>query len=173
MAIRSITCGNCGAGVAAEVIYSIDVYGGTIVWLQCPGCLDGSVKTLSGAIYPVAPTGRTVANLPPEVAQAWREARTAHAVAAYTASEIMCRKILMHLAVDVAQSPVGGTFKQYVEALDTAGYISAGLRPAVEKIKDRGNAANHDLPASNEEGSRSTLKITEHLLAGIYEIPGL
>ena len=41
------------------------------------------------------------------------------------------------------------------------------------KVKDRGNTANHDLPASSEEDSLVTLKITEHLLRGIYEIPAL
>lgn len=85
----------------------------------------------------------------------------------------MCRKILMHLAVDVAKSKAGGTFKSYVEDLDKAGYVGPALKPSVEKVKDRGNAANHDLPASTEADSLVTLKITEYLLRGIYEIPGL
>lgn len=69
------------------------------------------------------------------------------------------------------ESTAGGTFKDYIAALDMAGYVSVGLRPAVEKIKDRGNAANHDLPASSEADSLVTLKITEPLLRGIYETP--
>lgn len=85
----------------------------------------------------------------------------------------MCRKILMHLAVDVAKSKDGATFKQYVEDLDKAGYVPPGLRPSIEKVKDRGNAANHELPASTEADSLVTLKITEHLLRGVYEIPAL
>jgi hypothetical protein len=86
---------------------------------------------------------------------------------------MMCRKILMHLAVDVAKSKTGGTFKGYIEDLDKAGYVGPRLKPSVEKIKDRGNTANHDLPASTEADSLVTLRITEHLLRGIYEIPGL
>lgn len=85
----------------------------------------------------------------------------------------MCRKILMHLAVDVAGSDAGGTFKSYIEDLDKAGFVSPGFRPSIEKVKDRGNAANHELPASTEADSLVTLKITEYLLRGIYEIPGL
>lgn len=38
------------------------------------------------------------------VGLAWDEARRAHAAAAYTAAEIMCRKILMHIAVDKADA---------------------------------------------------------------------
>jgi hypothetical protein len=45
--------------------------------------------------------------LPPEIEMAWNEARNAYSVAAFTASEMMCRKILMHIAVDVAGAPCG------------------------------------------------------------------
>lgn len=141
--------------------------------MRCPACFDGSVRTMTGSVWPVGPAGGSVANLPADVAKAWQEARTTHAVAAYTASEIMCRKILMHLAVDVANAKSGDTFKGYIDALDKAGHISAALKPAVEKVKDRGNAANHELPPSTEADSLVTLRITEHMLRGIYEIPAL
>lgn len=170
MATFSIKCGNCGEGVAAAIVAQ---HGGGVLWLLCPSCENGSVRVNSGAVWPVAPAGGSVASLPDDVAQAWREARSAHAVAAYTASEMMCRKILMHLAVDVAGSAPGGTFKGYIEHLDEAGYISTGLKPAIEQIKDRGNGANHQLPASTEAESLVTLQITEHLLRSTYEIPGL
>lgn len=165
----SITCGNCERPVSATVMAAE----GQVKWLKCPACGDGAVVTMSGTAYPAAPAGGPVDHLPADVAQAWREARTAHAVAAYTASEIMCRKILMHMAVDAAGSIPGDTFKNYIEHLDKAGYIHPGLRPSVEKIKDRGNAANHELPPSTEADSLATLKITEHMLKGIYEIPSL
>lgn len=168
----SIFCGNCSQGVGAELMAG-DLQPGHVAWLRCPSCGDGSVRIKNGAVYPVAHAGGTVTGLPPDVAQAWREARAAHAVAAYTASEIMCRKILMHLAVDVAESAEGGTFKSYVEDLDKTGYISAGVKAAAEKVKNRGNAANHELPASTEADSLMTLRITEHLLRGIYEFSSL
>ncbi len=124
-------------------------------------------------MYPVAPAGSTIAKLPDDVAQAWREARTAHAVAAYTASEVMCRKILMHVAVGVAGSAAGKKFVQYVDDLESGGYITAGLKPVVDRVRLRGNGAAHELPASTEDDSLVTLRITEHLLRGVYELPGL
>jgi hypothetical protein len=166
----SIRCGNCGEGVAAVEVAQYR-WGNTALftrWLQCPGCNEGSVKLKDGSVYPTAPAGGNVRNLPPDVEQAWREARTAHAVAAYTASEIMCRKILMHLAVDVAGAKPGKTFAEYVDALDSAGYISTGLKPTVDTIRQRGNGANHELPASTETDSLTTLGITEHLLTSVY-----
>lgn len=170
---KSITCGNCGERVAATILALRGAEPSSTEWLQCPVCQEGSVVVSTGAVYPVAPAGGTVPNLPDDVAQAWREARTAHAVAAYTASEIMCRKILMHVAVDVASSQAGKNFVQYIDDLVTAGYVTTGLKPVVDRVRQRGNGANHELPASTEDDSLTTLKITEHLLRGLYEIPNL
>jgi hypothetical protein len=86
---------------------------------------------------------------------------------------MMCRKILMHLAVDVAKSDVGKSFVQYVGDLEATGYIVKGLAPVVDQVRHRGNVANHELPASTEQDSLVTLQITEHLLRAIYELPGL
>lgn len=126
-----------------------------------------------GVVYPSAPAGRAVDGLPDEVVQAWREARTAHAVAAYTASEVMCRKILMYVAVDKANSKAGKSFESYVDDLNSAGLFAANVQAPVDKIRKRGNVANHRLPPSTEDDSLATLGITEHLLRGVYEIPTL
>lgn len=169
MATLNIRCAGCELFVAAELVAS----GGGVHWLKCPSCGDGSVSTRAEAVYPAVPAGASVKGVPKDVEHAWREARTSHAVAAYTASEIMCRKILMHLAVDVANAQTGKKFVQYVDDLDAAGYITKGLKPVVDKIRARGNIANHDLPASTEADSLTTIAITEHLLRSIYELPGL
>jgi hypothetical protein len=169
----SIKCGNCQEWGAAEVRASDeDSHFGTILWLQCPACSEGSVRLRNGAVYPSAPAGGNVRNLPADVQQAWQEARVAHAVAAYTAAEIMCRKILMHLAVDVAEAAAGETFASYVDALDSKGYITTGMKPTVDTIRQRGNVANHELPASTEHDSLTTLGVTEHLLNSVYAFAG-
>ena len=113
----------------------------------------------NGTVYPSTPAGRSVDRLPSDVKQAWQEVRMAHAVAAYTASEMMCRKILMHLAVGEAGSAPGKKFVQYVEDLEKGGFVTTNLKPVVVLVKDRGNAANHELPASTEEDSLRTLTI--------------
>jgi hypothetical protein len=77
---------------------------------------------------------------------------------------------LMHVAVDKAGSKPGESFVQYVDELEEAGLIITGLRPVVNQIKNRGNTANHKLPSSDEAASRMTLKITEHLVQGAYEL---
>ncbi len=162
---QSITCGSCGRAIAANVLHAED----TTVWMRCPACKAGSVRNLT-TVSPPAPAGEHVNGLPEDVAQAWREARTTHAVAAYTASEMMCRKILMHVAVGKAGSKAGQNFTDYVGDLCKKGYVPAGLDHVVDKIRARGNGATHDLPASTEDESRATLMITQHLLKGVYEL---
>jgi hypothetical protein len=167
-----ITCGSCSLGVAANIVSTAPDGSGT-AWLQCPNCREGSVRTRYGQVFPIAPAGRLIAGLPIDVETAWREARISHAVGAYTASEIMCRKILMHVAVDVAASPHGRSFLEYVEDLSSAGYIMKGLKDTVDLIRKRGNVANHELIATSEKESLVTLVITEHLLEGIYELANI
>jgi hypothetical protein len=80
----------------------------------------------------------------PEVEQAWREGRAAHAVAAYTAAEMVFRKILMHVAMDKAAPDPGKGFIEYVNDLQSGGYITTGLKDVVDQIRTRGNTANHE-----------------------------
>jgi hypothetical protein len=112
-------------------------------------------------------------NVPPEVGGAWDEARSSYSAGAYTACEIMCRKILMHLAVDVANSKEGKNFVQYINDLDAEGYIVKGLKVVIDQIRSRGNIANHELPASSQDQADQTMKIVEYLLHTIYELPGM
>jgi len=110
-----ITCGTCGRGIAAEVVFadgynpaslaaSKDFPKQQLLWLKCSSCGSGSVRNPDGAVYPSAPAGRNISGLPADVESAWREGRVAHNVAAYTAAEMMFRKILMHVAVDKANA---------------------------------------------------------------------
>jgi Domain of unknown function (DUF4145) len=188
-----ITCGHCSHHVGAEIVFiqgvrppdltapgfRADQYQRQTLWLRCPACGEGSVRTATGpsggpgVVIPGALPSSTVSNLPSDVAAAWTEARRSHATGAYTAAEIMCRKILMHLAVDMSGSAPGKSFVQYIDDLEAGNYIMAGLKPVVDQIRSRGNKANHELPASTQQESISTMTITQHLLSGIYELPTL
>ena len=189
--VFTITCGHCGHDVGAEVVFiegideailtsdGFQVPHNMTMWLRCPRCFRGSVRTPSlpggrgGVVFPGPLPSLDVSNLPADVATAWAEARKAHSVGAYTAAEIMCRKILMHLAVGVAGSAPGKPFVAYIDDLEAKNYIMAGLKPVVDQIRSRGNKANHELPASTEQESITTMTITHHLMSGIYELPAL
>jgi hypothetical protein len=185
MTTLPITCGHCGRAVGAEIVYDSvmwgNVSGSTYVpqpsaslWLRCPHCGEGSVRTRnSGVIYPVPRPGRTLEHLPAEMVWAWEEARSAYSVGAYTAAEMMCRKILMHVAEDKGLAEVGSSFVSCMDALHAAGFITKGLEAVVDQVRGRGNLANRHLPPSSEQESHVTLMITQHLMEAVYELPGI
>ena len=183
MTTYSIDCASCGRFVAAEIVAGLDprasnedaLYLGdsNTYWLRCPVCSEGSVKVRHGGVFPVASPTRPIHGTPADVAVAWEEAGLSFAAGAYTGSEMLCRKILMHVAVDRAGSESGKNFTDYVDDLESAGLLTTGLKPVVDLVRQRGNTANHHLAATTRDEAAQTMRITEHLLRGIYELPGL
>jgi hypothetical protein len=164
------TCGHCGNQVSGVVLaYVGRSQGDAIRWLQCSVCHDASVLTDSGAIYPGIPFGPLLEGLPTEVEAAYNEARRAFSVAAYTAAEMLCRKILMHIAVDKGAKE-GLTFAAYIDYLETAGYVTPPMRDWVKLIKDHGNEVNHKLTSPEQSRAEGTLFFTAQLLRSVYEM---
>lgn len=83
----------------------------------------------------------------------------------------MCRKILMHVAVDKAEAEGNRNFAYYVDQLEAKGFITTGLKPKIDEIRLRGNEATHELPASTDQIADRTLGVTRHLLVSVYELP--
>lgn len=168
----AFTCGHCYVSVRADVAIGRGLAGHCAL-LICPNCNEGSVRLTDGSVLPHPRAVRPISQLPPDVDQAWIEACSAFGVAAWTAAEMMCRKILMHIAVDVANSKQGTSFVTYLNDLESTGYIAPALRSKISGIKDRGNSANHELNASSSADAGTTLAVTEHLLRTVYEVPNL
>lgn len=160
-------CGWCGDRVAAKPTSE----GGLSKTYLCPRCARYTVVAEDDRVAPPEREFASVLHMPADVATAWGEACLSFGASAFTAAEIMCRKILMHIAVDQAGSKKGKTFKEYIEELDSAGFIQVNLKNRVTEIKDRGNIANHELPASTKDEAKKTMAVTRHLLLGIYELP--
>jgi len=183
MATYSIDCASCGRFVAADIVCGLEprasnedalyLSDNNTYWLRCPVCAEGSVKVKHGGVFPVASPARPIRGIPDDVAAAWEEAGLSIAAGAYTGSEMLCRKILMHVAVERANSKSGKNFTEYVDDLESAGLLTTGLKPVVDLVRRRGNTANHDLASTKPEEAAQTMRITEHLLRGIYELPGL
>lgn len=139
-------------------------------WMMCSVCGEGTVVTRQARVqYPAPLGGVEISGLPEDVDGAYHEARRAFSVGAFTACELVCRKILMHVAVDKGDKP-GRRFVQYVNYLAEAGYVTPPMGPWVKLIKDHGNEATHDLPAVSAERAEGTLMFTAELLRLVYEM---
>ena len=74
----------------------------------------------------------------------YNEARDSLTVNAFTGAVMLCRKILMNVAVAKA-APKGQQFAFYGDWLLQEGYAPKGSEGWVKYIKDRGNEANHEM----------------------------
>ncbi len=166
----SYTCGYCGHEVTGYVLASgIDRMSHRILWLQCPNCRRGSVRDGPSGVVPGVPFGPSIEGLPDEVLRAYEEARKCLSVQANTAAEGMCRKILMHVAVDKGAAE-GKSFAFYLDYLGEQGYITPPMRDWVTLIKDHGNEAQHRIQTPDRQRSESTLLFTAQLLRTVYEM---
>lgn len=191
-------CGNCGSMVHFEPCAlhlhnqngncSVEA-GSRFDILRCPSCKLGTVANPMPGIDEmwggIGESGRRkadfilspgplpaplVRNMPADVEAAWLDAIRCGQVGAWTASELVCRKILMHVAVDQCGAKEGDSFWKYVDALDEARFFPASLKPVIDGIRQRGNTATHELAQSTETEARKTLDITHHVLRTIYEL---
>jgi Domain of unknown function (DUF4145) len=167
-ATRTMICPHCGNSVMAAVIAQTHAEAPAVAWLRCASCNSGAVDN-NGRLWPSPMVGEAVDGLPAEVAAAYEEARKTAGVGAYTSCELMCRKILMHIAVDKGASE-GENFITYLDFLKTSGYITPPMVPWVDLIRTHGNASTHRLQAASEERAMNTLSFTSQLLRLVYEM---
>jgi hypothetical protein len=90
-------------------------------------------------------------------------------VGAFTAAELICRKLLMHIAVDKG-AKAGETFIAYLNFLEKAGYVTPPMKGWVDLIRQHGNLATHELPAPDQQQAESTVMFTAELLRLVYEM---
>ena len=125
--VRSIKCGYCENTVAPNsgfnMIYRADdapSYHGTCLATiyECPLCGCPTIfyteteETIPGELW-----GRTIKNLPDSIAKLYDECRTCYANQCYTASQMIARTLLMHIAVEQG-SVEGLSFAKYVNYLE-------------------------------------------------------
>lgn len=158
-------CGHCNVAVTGWVVaYATGER--KRQWLLCPRCGGGSVKN-DDIILPPRQTFRKVDGLSGSIAALYDEARASFNAQAYTGCEILCRKILMSMAVDEGAKP-NRRFVEYVDYLDSNGYITPALKDMATAIKDNGNEAAHEIDQPSQERAEYTLKFTRRILDITY-----
>ncbi len=100
------------------------------------------------------------------------EARESYTASAYTGAVMICRKILMNIAVDKGAA-AGESFLQYIEYLDQAGYLPPDGMGWVDYVRKRGNEANHEIQLMENEDAKTLIAFVEMLLRFIYQFPNM
>ncbi|MEO6074942.1 MAG: DUF4145 domain-containing protein [Burkholderiales bacterium] len=162
------TCGWCGNLVASAIGYGSKVRHSEDIFI-CPHCQNPTIfvgiKQVPGVEF-----GTSVKHLPPDVEALYGEARQCAAAACYTASVLICRKLLMNVAV-AQGAATGQTFIAYVEHLANGGYVPPNGRGWVDHIRKKGNEATHEIVLMSSVEAEELISFSEMLLKFIYEFP--
>ncbi|MGA2316832.1 MAG: DUF4145 domain-containing protein [Thermodesulfobacteriota bacterium] len=169
------TCGFCGNKVGPHLGYTAHYSGGGLklfIYI-CPNCEKPTFFDLDKKQTPNVRIGNDVQGITDSgVAALYNQARDCTSLAAYTAATLLCRKILMNLAVQHGDMP-GKSFVEYIDYLDTKGYVPPNGKAWVDRIRSKGNEATHEIRLIEESESFQVLKFTEMLLKFSYEFPSM
>ena len=58
---------------------------------------------------------------------------------------------------------------EYIDYMIKTGHITVTMKEWVDKIRDNGNVATHEIPPPNSEKANTTLAFTALLLKNVYE----
>jgi hypothetical protein len=173
----SFVCGYCNNKVSSDRGYKIGSnhdgsgtqLGGVFI---CPNCLGPTFHSPNGEIFPSYSIGNSVEHVPKELNDLYEEARRCTSHNCFTACVLLCRKMLMNIAV-VQGAKEGLKFIEYVNYLSNNGYTPPNGKHWVDHIRKKGNEANHEISLMNENDAKELLVFTEMLLKFIYEFPAI
>ena len=178
---ETTSCPHCGASnmvrvaaltARADGLGSVEDSG--VRWLRCAACGDGAVAR-GATVCPGSRPFASVEGLPEVDAQIWDEARTCFGATAYTAAVMLCRKLLFHIAVDKGLPPRNDkdrapSFKECVNYLESEGVITKTMLGWVDRIKDVGNDANHEVTLVSKADAEAVGAFTQQLLTLAYAL---
>lgn len=165
---RSYLCGHCGRRVGPNTGYLAPGPEGFRIYLcsfcQRPTFFDGD-RQFPGAVF-----GDDLQFLPRLVHEVYDEARRCMSVRAYTAAVLLCRKLLINVAVAHGATK-NGSFRFCVNYLFEKGWLPPNALSWVDRIRDLGNEAAHEIELRSEEDARHALTFMAMLLRIVYEFP--
>lgn len=172
---HEIQCGYCGRIVAPHIGYSIklsDRNGSNLAFIyKCPHCSNPTIYYVNSKIsVPGNMFGREIKNLPDNIQTLYSECRTCYSNQCYTASQMIARTLLMHIAVEQG-AEANQSFVDYVNYLDFNRFIPPNGKAWVDFIRRSGNVANHDIIIKEKEETEKVILFLSALLLFIYELP--
>lgn len=162
-------CGYCGAHVGTHRgFYHKDHHSYRVyVCTNCgrPTFFGDSTQT------PGSLLGRNIGKLPENVERLYIEINKAIQNGLHTSAILSGRKLIMHLAVDVAGAEPGLNFVDYISHIKDSGYIPPNGEQLLEYIRTLGNQNNHEIIFADEDQANKLHKFIESLLIFMYELP--
>ena len=170
-------CPTCGGTQAVNIAYTKEGADPEVTWARCVNCKRGFVVN-DGSVSPAPLPFGSLKGLDKDTAEAWREIRACLSVGATTATVHMCRKVLLHVAVEKGLPDKNGkgfapSFAACIDFLKAEGLVTPPMDPWVQKIRNVGNDGAHELASTPMASAKLVAQFTEQLLRLIYEMPAL
>lgn len=174
---KSFMCGFCNTKVSSVKGYKLgnhgDASGSQIGAIYiCPNCGGPSFFSPHGARYPSPAFGNAVQHVPPALNALFEEARRSSSQNCYTGAVLLCRKMLMNIAVEQGAAE-GLKFIEYVNFLADRGFVPPNGKHWVDHIRKKGNEATHEIAIMSEQDAKELITFIEMLLRFIYEFPNM
>lgn len=174
---RQFVCAFCSLNVSSIVGYAMGVnvdgsgklIGATYI---CSNCKGPNTFAPDGNRYPGPAFGKEVKSVPDGLNDLYEEARRCTTRNCFTAAVLLCRKMLMNIAVHEQAKP-GLAFVEYVNYLADKGYVPPNGKHWVDHIRKRGNEATHEIALMSEGDAKDLVSFVEMLLRFIYEFPSM
>lgn len=148
-------CRNCNKPSLFEILEAEYSDGPSIEW-QFPEPKASSIRVIEG--------------LQGEVKTAYGEAHKCFTAKAWTATAMLCRKMLMNISVS-EKALEGKGFVYYVDYLSENGHLTLHMKEWAERVKKIGNEANHKIIKTNRHDAKDIFNFIQFLLIITYELP--
>ncbi len=174
---ESFICGFCSTKVASNRGYILathrDASGAKVGGLYiCPNCGGPVFFMPNGSRFPTPSFGNTVQHVPPDLYALYDEARRCTGQNCFTAAVLLCRKMLMNIAVQQGADE-GLKFIEYVNFISEKGFVPPNGKHWVDHIRKKGNEATHEIAVMGEQDAKELISFIEMLLRFIYEFPSM
>lgn len=174
---KTITCPYCNVRVQAiSNTRIVDVSSGAIKHTihRCPECFMPVIIGLDGKIIPQSQwlPFEDVKFLPPSIEGLYNECRKCYQNDCYHSVVMVARSLLMHICVDKGDVP-GKSFVDYINYLETNGFIGSQNRLWVDRIRTIGNKYVHEMDVATQDDAEKVIRFVKQLLGNLYEMPQL
>lgn len=170
-------CGSCGRSTTGRVVCDLIRAGdrSLIAWCVC-SCERQEPTVFVGKDgqetiqLPVPRTYHASNGWPNDLAALYEEAAKSYSAGAFTASAMLCRKLLMECACHEGDKE-GRAFTDYVDFIIEKVLTMPKAKATIEAIRTIGNEANHKVQFVAEPDAKKAMDIATYLLRSVYSIP--
>ena len=161
-------CGHCGANIC--VSKGNQHSPGQYYLPKCYNCDLPTIITRHDKRYPPSGLSITVKGLPEHIGEVYKEVKDCLVIGAWTATNMLARKLLMNVAVDKGADE-NKAFAYYVVWMDKSEWNTTGLKLGLDRIRAKGNDANHEIKEVSKEDVEEIFELLTMFLRLVYEFP--